>query len=76
MTGNDEGKWVLGQGSADSASCQGVAEKRSDKAIGTDLPTRYTILGKEYSALKVRTNIQTDNFQRKMDVLTMQEGLD
>jgi len=53
-----------------------MAEKRSDKAIGTDLSTRYAILGKQHIPLKVGTNIHADDFHGKMNIFTMHEGLD
>jgi hypothetical protein len=76
MARDEDWKWVSGQGCADSAGRQRTAEKRSDKTIGTDLPTRYAILGKQYLSLKVGTRIHAEDFHREMNIFTMQEGLD
>jgi len=76
MARDEDRKWVFGQGCTDSAGCQRTAEKRRDKPIGTYLPTRYAILGKQYLLLKIGTRIHAEDFQGKMNIFTIQEGLD
>ncbi|OGP54911.1 MAG: hypothetical protein A2Y65_07550 [Deltaproteobacteria bacterium RBG_13_52_11] len=76
MAGDKDRKWISGQGCADGAGRQRAAEKRRNKAIGTDLSTRYAVLGKQYIPLKIGTSIHANDVQGEMKIFAIQEGLD